>query len=61
MKYAVELGSGAVMHLPSFVKIGSGILKLLRGDSQRDRLYGDRISLLSFHPNKGSYLKTNNS
>jgi hypothetical protein len=32
MKYAVEMGSGAVViHIPSFVKIGSGIQKLIGG------------------------------
>jgi hypothetical protein len=25
MKYAVEMGSGAVIYIPSFIKIGSGI------------------------------------
>jgi hypothetical protein len=35
MKYAVEMGSGAMMHIPSFIKIDSGIQKLMgRGDSQ---------------------------
>jgi hypothetical protein len=32
MKYDIEMGSGAV--IPSFTKIGSGIQKLIRGDSQ---------------------------
>jgi hypothetical protein len=31
MKYAVEMGSGAVIHIPSFIKIGSGIPKLIVG------------------------------
>jgi hypothetical protein len=31
MKYAVEMGSGAVIYIPSFIKIGSGIHKLIRG------------------------------
>jgi hypothetical protein len=25
MKYAVEMGSGAMIYIPSFIKIGSGI------------------------------------
>jgi hypothetical protein len=29
MKYVVEMGSGAMMCIPSFVKIGSGIQKLV--------------------------------
>jgi hypothetical protein len=31
MKYAVEMGSGAMMYVPSFIKIGSGIQKLMGG------------------------------
>jgi hypothetical protein len=32
MKYALEIGSGAMMYIPSFIKIGSGIKKLLWGE-----------------------------
>jgi hypothetical protein len=32
--YAVEMGSGAVIYVPSFIKIGSGIQKLIGGDTQ---------------------------
>jgi hypothetical protein len=28
VKYAVEMGSGAAIYIPSFIKIGSGIRKL---------------------------------
>jgi hypothetical protein len=31
MKYSVEMGSGAMIYIPSFIKFGSGILKLMRG------------------------------
>jgi hypothetical protein len=31
MKHAVELGSDAMMYIPSFIKIGSGIQKLILG------------------------------
>jgi hypothetical protein len=50
MKYAVETGSGAVIHvyIPSFIKIGSGIQKLIKGDSQTHREHGVCIRLLSF-------------
>jgi hypothetical protein len=34
MKYATEMGSGAMIYIPSFVKIGSGIQKLIRGPSR---------------------------
>jgi hypothetical protein len=30
MKCAVEMGSGAMIYIPSFIKIGSGIQKLER-------------------------------
>jgi hypothetical protein len=33
MKYAVELGSGAMIYIPNFIKIGSAIQKL-RGGAQ---------------------------
>jgi hypothetical protein len=33
MKYAVEMGSGAVIYVPSFIKIGSGVQKLMGGDT----------------------------
>jgi hypothetical protein len=29
MKYAVEMGSGAMIYIPSFIQIGSGIQKLI--------------------------------
>jgi hypothetical protein len=31
MKDAVEMGSGAMVYIPSFIKIGSGIRKLIGG------------------------------
>jgi hypothetical protein len=31
MKYAVEMGSGAIIYILSFIKIGSGIQKLIGG------------------------------
>jgi hypothetical protein len=34
MKYATEMGSGAMIYRPSFIKIGLGIQKLVRGNSQ---------------------------
>jgi hypothetical protein len=33
MKYAAELGLGAMIYIPSFINIGSGIQKLIAGDS----------------------------
>jgi hypothetical protein len=31
MKYAIEMGSYAVIYIPSFIKIDSGIKKLIAG------------------------------
>jgi hypothetical protein len=31
MKYAVEMGSGVMIYIPNFIKIGSGIQKLMGG------------------------------
>jgi hypothetical protein len=31
MKYAIELGSGAMLYIPGLIKIGSGIQILLGG------------------------------
>jgi hypothetical protein len=32
MKYAIEMGSGGKIYIPSFIKIGSGIQKLIVGE-----------------------------
>jgi hypothetical protein len=40
MNYAAEMGSCAMTHILSFVKIGSGIQKLIRGDTHRDTQTG---------------------
>jgi hypothetical protein len=45
MKYVVEMGSDAMMYIPSFTKIGSGIQRLIAGIH---RQYGVLISLLLF-------------
>jgi hypothetical protein len=37
MKYAVEMGSGGMMYISSFIKIGSGIQKLMGGGVYTDR------------------------
>jgi hypothetical protein len=31
MKYVVEMGSGAMIYIPSLIKTGSGIQKLMGG------------------------------
>jgi hypothetical protein len=47
MKYATEMGSGAMKYVPSFIKTGLGIQKVIGEDSQTHREHGDGISLLS--------------
>jgi hypothetical protein len=54
MKYAVEMGSGAVIYIPSFIKICSGIQKLMGEGIHRQ--HGDCISLLSSFQTKESTL-----
>jgi hypothetical protein len=34
MKYVVEMGSGAMVYIPGFIKIGSGFRKMTTGDSR---------------------------
>jgi hypothetical protein len=46
MNYAVKMGPSAMIYIPSFTKIGSGIQKLLWGVLFTDTQHGDRISLL---------------
>jgi hypothetical protein len=51
MKYATELGLRAMIYsyIPSFIKSGSGVRKLLRGiHIQAHRQQGDLISLPLF-------------
>jgi hypothetical protein len=40
MKYTVEMGSGVMMYIPSFMKFGSGIQKLIAGNSPIHRENG---------------------
>jgi hypothetical protein len=44
MKYAIKMGSGAMIYISSFMKIGSGIQKLIGGGEHKQD--GDGISLL---------------
>jgi hypothetical protein len=57
MKYVIQMGSGAMICIPSIMNIGSGIQKLKAvGDTQTQRQDGDRISLLLFFQYKESRL-----
>jgi hypothetical protein len=46
MNYAVETGSGAKIYIPSLIKIGAAIQKLIGGDTHTDTQQGDPISLV---------------
>jgi hypothetical protein len=47
MKYAVEMSSGVLIYIPSLIKIGLGIQKLVRGIYRHtDRM---EIALVYFH------------
>jgi hypothetical protein len=51
MKYAAEMGSGAMIHITVFINTGSGIQNLRgrgQGDSQTRRQQDDLISILLF-------------
>jgi hypothetical protein len=60
MKYAVEMDSGAMMYIPSFIKIESVIHKLIEWDTKTHRQRGNSISipLYIFFQNKESRLKS---
>jgi hypothetical protein len=45
MKYAVKMVSGVMIYIQSFMRIGSGIKKLIRG-IHRHRQHGDRMGIL---------------
>jgi hypothetical protein len=57
MKYAVEMGLGVMIYLPSSIKFGSGIQKSVGEGTKTHRQQGDLISLLLFAENKESRLK----
>jgi hypothetical protein len=58
MKYAVEVGSHAMIYIPSFIKIYTGIQKLLQGiQIQTHRQQCDLISTPLFSQTKESRLK----
>jgi hypothetical protein len=54
IKYAVQMGSGAVMYMPSLIKTGSDIRRLLW---RIHRQQGDLISVHYFFQNKEKRLK----
>jgi hypothetical protein len=59
--YAVEMGSGAMIYVPNFIKTGSAIQKLIWGihiQMQAHRQQGDLVSLLLLFQNKESRAKS---
>jgi hypothetical protein len=48
MTFAIEMGSGAMTKISSFIQIGSDIQKLIRGITKAIRQDADRVSLLYF-------------
>jgi hypothetical protein len=53
MKYAVEMGTGAMIYIPSFMNTGPDIQKLLREiRTHTHRQQGDIISILTFFEGK---------
>jgi hypothetical protein len=60
MKYAAEMGSGAMIYIPSFIKIGSSnkVDWGGEGNTQVHRQHSDIICLLSFFQKKENKLNT---
>jgi hypothetical protein len=54
MKYAADMGSDVMTHIPSFIKIGSSIQRLMKGIH---RQHGDVINLILFIRNNERRLK----
>jgi hypothetical protein len=52
IKYVVEMSSGVMIYIPSFINICSGIHTLIGDDSQTHREHGVPISLVLFLQNK---------
>jgi hypothetical protein len=54
MKYAVEMGSGAMIYIPSFIKIGSAIQKLIggRGYTETQTAWRSHKCVLFFQNNE---------
>jgi hypothetical protein len=48
MRYAFEMGSGAMIYIPSFMNTDSGIQTLTGWNTQIHRQQGDIISLFFF-------------
>jgi hypothetical protein len=56
MKCATEMSLDAMIYIPTLIKTGSSIQKLLQ-EIQGHRQHGGRLSLLLFAQNNGNRLK----
>jgi hypothetical protein len=56
MKYAIEMGSGTMICIPSFIKIDSAIQRLIGRDTQAHRQRSGSKSLFLFFQNKENRL-----
>jgi hypothetical protein len=54
------VGSGAMIYMPSFIKIDSTIQECMRGDTQTYGEHGDPINVLLFLRNEELRLKSLN-
>jgi hypothetical protein len=59
MEYVVQMDSAVTTYIPSFIKIGSSIQKLIKKDTHAHRQHGYSISRLSFFQNKEMGYKLN--
>jgi hypothetical protein len=48
MKYAVEMGSVAMIYIPGFIKTGSGIQKIIGGFADTQRAWRSHKPILIF-------------
>jgi hypothetical protein len=49
MKYNVEMGSGAMIYIPSFIKIGSAIQNFVKGIHRHTAWKSHKPTLIFFH------------
>jgi hypothetical protein len=57
MEYAIQMASGSMIYISIFINTGSGIRKLIGGNTQTHRQDGDLISLLLFFQSMERRLK----
>jgi hypothetical protein len=53
MHCTIEMDSGGMIYIPSIMKIGSAIQKLIRGNMHTHRQEGDLIRLFLFFEKQG--------